>query len=400
MIFVYTRHTPDCDHNGDIKYRRCRCPKWIDGYANGKRARQSAGTRSWEQAERKARLIEDAGDPSKVLTPAAVTITDAVEAYLSDEKSRNLSKETTKQSKTLFEKHFLSWAKHRGLNRLADVTPPELVNFRSTWGNNGLTANRKLSRLVGFFAFCIQNGWVSENPATKLKRATAGSTPTGWFPKPEFQRIVDATYAYGDWRGGRDFHFRADRLRALVLLMRWSGLSIQDAVTLERERLSDDDKLFLYRAKTGIPVNVPIPPDVAETLRALPSANPRYFFWSGNGDPQTACKGWRRSLNRLFKIAKIHRPDGTSKRCHAHMFRDTFAVALLNKGVPIDRVSLLLGHSSVKVTEKHYAPFVKERQQQLETYARMAWEDATVNAVVDPPNRPSPASRPPSVQVN
>ena len=104
-------------------------------------------------------------------------------------------------------------------------------------------------------------------------------------------------------------------------------------------------------------------------------------------------------MNRLFKIAKIHRPDGTSKRCHAHMFRDTFAVALLNRGVPIDRVSLLLGHSSVKVTEKHYAPFVKERQQQLETYARMAWEDATVDAV-DVQNRPSPASRPPSVQVN
>jgi site-specific recombinase XerD len=26
------------------------------------------------------------------------------------------------------------------------------------------------------------------------------------------------------------------------------------------------------------------------------------------------------------------------------MFRDTFAVELLNKGVPVDRVSLLLGH--------------------------------------------------------
>jgi integrase/recombinase XerD len=118
-----------------------------------------------------------------------------------------------------------------------------------------------------------------------------------------------------------------------VLLMRWSGLAIQDTVTLERDRLSEDGKLFLYRAKTGVPVYVPIPPDVAEILRALPSVNPRYFFWSGNGDPQTACKGWRRSFVRLFEIAKIRKPDGTpkrnSKRCHAHMFRDTFAVELL-----------------------------------------------------------------------
>jgi hypothetical protein len=78
------------------------------------------------------------------------------------------------------------------------------------------------------------------------------------------------------------------------------------------------------------------------------------------------------------------KPDGTPKRCHAHMFRDTFAVELLNKGVPIDRVSLLLGHSSVKVTEKHYAPFVKERQQQLENYAKMAWDETVTRPAPEP----------------
>lgn len=56
------------------------------------------------------------------------------------------------------------------------------------------------------------------------------------------------------------------------------------------------------------------------------------------------------------------------------MFRDTFAVELLLAGVPIDQVSLLLGHSSVKVTEKHYAPFMKARQEQLAHSARKAWE--------------------------
>lgn len=378
MLFIYSRHTPECSHKHDSKYRRCRCPKWIDGYLSGKRIRQSAKTRSWEKAEGKARLLEQASDPDEQVQPLVTTISEAVAIFLADERGRNLSKETTKQSKTLFQQQLLPWAKHRGLSRVRDLTSAELVNFRSTWKNNGLTANRKLSRLAGFFGFCIQNGWIDENPAKKVKRSASTSVPTGWFRKAEFQRIIDATYAYGDWRGGRDFRFRSDRLRGLVLLMRWSGLSIQDAVTLERDRLSEDGKIFLYRAKTGVPVYVPIPPDVAETLRGLPSENRRYFFWSGNGDAQTACKAWRRSLILLFELAKIRNSDGTPKRCHAHMFRDTFAVELLNRGVPIDRVSLLLGHSSVKVTERHYAPFVRERQEQLEAYARMAWATSTM----------------------
>src|SRR4029077_9021185 len=253
MLFVYARHTPECSHREDVKYRRCRCPKWIDGYLRGARVRHSARTRSWETAERKARLMNDSADPTNPKTPAVTTIRHAVEALIADEAGRNLSKETTKQSKTLFENQFLPWAKLQGFIRLHDITPADLMRFRSHWRNNGLTANRKLSRLAGFFSFCIQNGWLQDNPALRVKRSKVNSVPTGWFPKPEFQRILDATYAYGEWQGGRDFHFRADRLRALILLMRWSGLAIQDAVTLERERVSDDGKLLLYRAKTGVP---------------------------------------------------------------------------------------------------------------------------------------------------
>jgi integrase len=35
----------------------------------------------------------------------------------------------------------------------------------------------------------------------------------------------------------------------------------------------------------------------------------------------------RRALRRLFKRAKIKKPDDMPKRCHPHMFRDTFAVS-------------------------------------------------------------------------
>jgi len=61
----------------------------------------------------------------------------------------------------------------------------------------------------------------------------------------------------------------------------------------------------------------------------------------------------------LFELAEI--PNG-----RAHRFRDTFAVELLLSGVPRERVSVLLGHSSIRVTERHYAPWVRSRQEQLE----------------------------------
>ena len=99
----------------------------------------------------------------------------------------------------------------------------------------------------------------------------------------------------------------------------------------------------MYRAKTGVPVRVPLPAEVAKLLHSLPSTNPNFFFWTGNGDPETPKKGW-------------------------------LAVELLLSGVPNDQVSLLLGHSSVMVTEKHYALFVKARQEQLENSVKLSWQ--------------------------
>jgi integrase/recombinase XerD len=45
----------------------------------------------------------------------------------------------------------------------------------------------------------------------------------------------------------------------------------------------------------------------------------------------------------------------------------------LLKGVSMEIVSKLLGHSSIKVTERHYSPWVKARQDQLETEVRRIW---------------------------
>ena len=73
---------------------------------------------------------------------------------------------------------------------------------------------------------------------------------------------------------------------------------------------------------------------------------------------------------------------GESYEGHTHRFRHTFAVELLLAGSPIEHVSVLLGHSSIRITEKQYAAWVRERQEQLGADVRHSWalEPATYGA--------------------
>ncbi len=383
MLSVYSRHYPPCP-SSDINYKRCRCPKWINGLlgSDGPFIRRSAKTRSWEKAEdfkrkleeeyeAKQQGLEEASRPK----PALVTVKETVSRFLNSKRNENLADSTIDKLTTIFEKQFLAWATSYGFVHITEITTADLEGFRDTWTDGPLAKKKKQERLIGFFYYCLRLGWIKSNPAVLLGRIRADGPPTDYFPKSEFDKIMDATYIYQP-KGWVECRNQATRLRVLTLLMRWSGLAIRDAVTLERRRLNEHGELFLYRAKTGSPVYVPLPPDVAESLRNIPpgpSPNPRYFFWSGNGSPKSVVGNWQRSFRRLFKIANLRRDDGSLKRCHPHMLRDTFAVEMLLAGLPLEQVSILLGHKSVKITEKHYAPWVKARQEQLAANVRKAW---------------------------
>ena len=108
----------------------------------------------------------------------------------------------------------------------------------------------------------------------------------------------------------------------------------------------------------------PLPPAVVQDLNSIQCE--KYFFWTGHSKPRTVTSIWQEALKKLFVLAGV--PDA-----HAHRYRDSFAIGLLQAGVPMERVSILLGHQSIRVTEKHYAPFVKARQEQLEDDVRRTW---------------------------
>ncbi|HEX5430697.1 MAG TPA: tyrosine-type recombinase/integrase [Bryobacteraceae bacterium] len=389
MLSVYTRHHPDCAKKDDSNYRRCRCPKWLDGTLPGRtgRFRVSAKTKSWEQAELLARKYENSALSGEELKPAKMpTVKEAVAVFLADAEARGLAPATLQKLHSIFAVQLVAFAEESGVTFLREFNSRNLTEWRQTWKKEKeLARKKKFERVIGFFWYCVRQGWLRENPTATMGRVIAKHVPTDYFTADEYKRIIGATYRLGEY-AERSWapEKRGIRIRALTELMRWSGLRIRDAVTLECGRLVEN-KLMLYQAKTGTPVFVPLPPHVADLLRSIPAGlkpNPNYFFWSGNGLPKTFVANWQRAYRRLFKVADLRKPDGTPKRCHCHMFRDTFAVEMLLAGVPIDQVSILLGHASVRVTEKHYSPWVRARQDQLEKSVQSAWELSPKQAVI------------------
>src|SRR5262249_42239009 len=102
-----------------------------------------------------------------------------------------------------------------------------------------------------------------------------------------------------------------------------------------------------------------------------PRITAKNYFWSGQSKQASIAGLWEKRLKKLFAQAGVSKGLGNAV---SHRFRDTFAVELLLAGVPIERVSILLGHSSVRITEKHYNPWVRSRQEQLEADVAQTWE--------------------------
>ena len=381
-IEVYTRHSKDCpdrDRPEGNYWKKCACRKSLYiSQPRKKPLRKSANTRSWEAAEDLKRDIQDWLDPVKSelrrLKEGAhskrTTLNDAIDLFLADAAKRSLKPETLRKLQKIFGKQLRSWAVENDLTYLDDCTTSTLTRWRNTWTIGPLTSQKTQELVRGFFGFCIRQGWLTLNPASQLTRIKVPRKEINFFTDDEFKKLIEATYNPSVTLRKCQVAMFA-RLRTLILLMRWSGLRISDAVTLERSRLQGDN-LLIQQIKTQTPVFVVLPPHVSKALREVPDGmnpNPRYFFWSG-GSTESAVENWSKRLRQLFKKADLREEDGTPKKCHPHMFRHTFAVRNLESGMSLDDLSALLGHSSVKITEKYYAPWVTGRQRRLANSVR------------------------------
>jgi integrase/recombinase XerD len=364
MLIIFRRHLKKCEHRSEgRKYRRCHCPIWVDGFIGGREIRQSLKLRDWNKAQDQVRDWEAEGQLAQRAASEPATIEHACAEFERDAEARGLREPTLYKYRLLF-RRLKEFARECGLRYLSELDLSRLREFRASWPNKNLAAVKKLEALKTFFRFAHDSSWIDDNPARKLKNPKVEHGPTLPFERDEVVRILAACEAYPQECGGGNAEY-SRKLRALVLLLRYSGLRIRDAVMLSRDRIREG-KLLLYTAKTGTPVYCPLPDVVVNALDAVLRPGSPYYFWSGEAKPKSAVGDWQRSLAKLFKLAKV-------PGAHAHRLRDTLAVESLLAGIPIEQVSALLGHQSLRVTERYYAPWVRARQEQLEASVRRAW---------------------------
>jgi integrase/recombinase XerD len=362
MLTIYRRHLRHCKQRAEgRRHRHCRCPIWVDGILDGREMRESLKVRDWQRAQEIIREWE--AENRRPSLPERQSTEAAWKEFLADIEARKLHSSTVRKYK-LLQRQMDDFAKRRGLHFLTDFDLSKVSQFRSGWKDGPRSSAKKLERLRAFFRFAQKRKWVPENPALDLKAPKVTLCPTLPFDRDEMVRILTATDQYKEEMPSHGVE-NGRRIRGLVLLLRYSGMRIGDAVNFSSDQL-EGKRLFLYTQKTGVPVNTILPEFVLSALRATPKVTEKFFFWSGSGKLESIVRSWQTRLRRLFALANI--PDG-----HAHRFRDTFAVELLLAGVPIERVSILLGHQSVRITEKHYAPWVRSRQEQLEADLVSAW---------------------------
>jgi integrase len=289
------------------------------------------------------------------------TIERAVELFLSDKLTQGLDPTAHKKHKRELGR-LVEFMSRRGKFFPQEIGLADLTEFRAGWASlyaSSLTRSKVQERLRGFLRYCFNSRMMDHIP--QLSPIKVSEPPTLPLTEEQYAKLLDAISV--EFRSAN----RAKRLRGLIRLMRHSGLAIQDAVTLERAEIVKDKRKGIYRVvtsrqKTGVHVSVPLPPEIAKEVLDVAELceHKNYVFWNRkDGKPKAAVDVWERAFRRVFRAAGM--VGG-----HSHQLRDTFAVALLQKGIPLEEVSKLLGHTSIKTTEKSYAPWVAARQDRLD----------------------------------
>lgn len=216
-----------------------------------------------------------------------------------------------------------------------------LLEERKLAGSTLLTAVTKLKQIM---LIAQRKGYVQVNPFAGF-RFKAKTRDRGYLTEDELKRFMSVELR----------RYKQRKIRDIFVFCAFTGLAYSDVkkLTFDDIQTSFDGELWLIakRKKTNVTFYVkllPVAKRLIEQYRLVAKNN--YIF-----PVPTFSDSMNRCLQRIAKLC------GISKRITSHMARHSFATTVcLSKGVPIETVSQMLGHSCITTTQI-YAKITNEK---------------------------------------
>lgn len=406
---LYRRHSKGCKakrpedsktgkfEEGRRKWKKCSCQIFASGTLGGKFKRQCTEKWEWGKAEEVATGWEKAGSwPSRLKSPLPIAeveakstevagpqqtrklIREALEAYLSACKSREIQGSTLAKYKTLTNQ-LEQYCKEKGYTYIEQLQVTDMDAFYAGWKDAKKGKAKKLERLRGLVRFCLKRKWLADNIAEDLKAPPKASelNAKSPFEDEELKRIYAACdKILPQLNPGPGFRtWDGQDTKDFINLSIYTGLRISDICLFDISKRLKGNDVFLRMHKTGKPLYTWIPDWLAARLRVRAVTHgPQIFLCGVSGNAKQLCDIWRnKRLKLVFKFA-----GPFEEKPGPHRFRHTFARILLERGVPVADVAELIGDTE-EVVRRYYAKWIPGRQKRLRKILQDAFADRPEN---------------------
>lgn len=329
---------------------KCRYYRIVFIDENGKR-RSVRGFKDKEATEAAARRIEQRVERIKAGLPVddqtARPWAECVEAYVAELQRRGSQangshvRENRRQLTRLAAD--LAWSTPRDA-RASSLT--EWLAARAVEGMAPRTQNHYATRVKAFLNWCVEQGWVAENPLARVKLAKVGQ---------KGRRRLRRAYSAEELQAL--FSIVPEPRRTVYRIATLCGLRRKELKLLQKEDLTPIGPAPCWHLrpsidKAGRGERIPMLPDCADLVRPLwEAAKPgERIFPTGKGRPGIAT---HLTLNADLAAAGIPKVDARGRHADFHSFRYTFC-SLMGRVLPIQKVKVLMRHSTIKLTADLY----------------------------------------------
>lgn len=247
-------------------------------------------------------------------------------------------------------KSFIIWQYKTSDIRLDKLDFAFITDFefylRSAKNCSNNTAVKYIRNFRKIINGCVKNEWIDKNPFSKYE-GKVYEIDKEFLTEEELQKIYSKKF----------LNARLDQVRDIFIFCCFTGLAYIDIKQLRKDHIGigiDGNRwIFKNRQKTDTQSKIPLLP-IAENLIEKYSKHPKCL----NEDRILPVLTNQKMNSYLKEIGDV---CGIQKEITFHMARHTFATSVtLTNGVPIESVSKMLGHKSMRTTQ-HYAKIVDKR---------------------------------------